>query len=169
VTNPSQTWQGRTITDSPVPRLLATHSAIVLERLAFAAGTTNWYHCPDHARLAALTSHLNPGSVVSFYFDDRVTHCRYTPDVHEQMLHLMRRQGDHGESGEIVVGQPATDDLHIDVDYPSSPEYLDEITQTLPAHSFIYYGPVPGRDNDGTNAVTLTLPDLDGITRAHPH
>lgn len=56
-----------------------------------------------------------------------VTHCRYTPDVHEQMLHLIRRQGEHGESGEIVVGQLATDDLHINVDYPSSPEYFDEV------------------------------------------
>jgi hypothetical protein len=169
VTNPSQTWQGRTITDSPVPRLLTSRSAIVLERIALAAGATNWYHCTDHARLAALTAYLSPGSVVSFYFDDRITHCRYTPKVHERMLHLMRRQRDLGDSGEIVVGQLATDDLHINVDYPSTPEYLTEITQTLGTHSWIYFGSFPGRDNDGTKAVTLTLPDLDGITRAHPH
>jgi len=169
VTNLSQTWQGRTITGSPVPLLLATRSAIVLERIAFGAGATNWYHCTDHARLTALAPHLSPGSVVSFYFDDRITYCRYTPKVHERMLDLMRRQRDLGDTGEIVFGQLASDDLHINVDYPSTPGYLDELTQTLGTHSWIYFGPFPGRDNDGSNAVTLTLPDLDGIARAHPH
>jgi len=65
----------------------------------------------------------------------------------------------------VIVGQLATDDLHINVDYPSTPEYLTDVTQTLGTHSWIYFGPFPGRDNDGTKAVTLTLPDLDGITR----
>jgi hypothetical protein len=169
VPSPGPTWQGRTITDSPVPRLLATRSAIVLERIARGAGATNWYHCTDDAHLTAVTGYLSPGSVVSFYFDARITYCRYTPEVHERMLRLMRRQRDLGDSGEIVFGQLATDDLHINVDYPSTPEYLDEVTQTLGTHSWIYFGCFPGRDDDGSNAVTLTLPDLDGITRAHPH
>jgi hypothetical protein len=33
-------------------------------------------------------------------------------------------------------------------------------------HAVVRY---PGRDNDGVNAVTLTLPDLDGTTRTHPY
>jgi hypothetical protein len=95
---------------------------------------------------------------VSIYFDDRITHCRYNPDVHERMLHLMRRQRELGDGGEIVVGQLAADELHINVDYPSSPGYLDEVTQALGTDSRIDFGRFPGRDNDDTNAVTLTLP-----------
>ncbi len=169
MTRPDRPWQGRIITDSPVPRLLRTRQAVVLERLARGGGATNWYHCPDQRHLAAITADLHPGSLVSFYFDDRITHSRYTANVHSRMLQLMRSLRDAGDSGEIVLGQLAADGLHIHVDYPSGPEYLDNITQTLGSHSRIYFGPYPAPDNDGINAVTLTLPDLDGITRAHPH
>jgi hypothetical protein len=170
MTDPIPSWQGRTIIDSLVPQLLHARPAVVLERIARGAGATNWYHCPDHGHLAALTAELRPGSVVTFYFDDRIINCRYTPEVREQMLQLMRSLRDvPGESGEIVVGHLAADELHITADYPSGPEDLDEFTQTLGTDLRIYFGRYPGRDNDGTNAVTLTLPDLDGITRAHPH
>jgi hypothetical protein len=27
----------------------------------------------------------------------------------------------------------------------------------------------PGRDNDGESAITLDLPDADGVVRRHPH
>jgi len=74
-----------------------------------------------------------------------------------------------GEGGEIVVGHLAADQLHITVDYPSGSEGLDEFTQILGSDSWIYFGRFPGRDNDGIHAVTLTLPDLDGITRTHPY
>jgi hypothetical protein len=170
MTDPSPSWQGRAIIDSPVPRLLHARPAIVLERIARGAGATNWYRCLDRAHLAALTAELCPGSIVSFYFDDRITSCRYTPQVREQVLQLMRSlRGIPGESGEIVVGHLDADMLHITTDYPSGPEDLDEFAQTLGADARIYLGRYPGRDNDGTNAVTLTLPDLDGITRGHPH
>jgi hypothetical protein len=170
MTSPGSSWQGRTIVDSPVPQLLTSRGAIVFERIARGGGATTWYRCPDPARLTTLSAHLRPGSVISFYFDDRITHCRYTAEVRERMLELMRQLRDvPGETGEIVVGHLDPDELHITVDYSGSPEELDEFTQTLEPHPWIYYGRIPGRDNDGTNAVTLALPDLDGITRAHPH
>jgi hypothetical protein len=163
MTKPAPAWQGRVITDSPVPRLLQTRPAIVLERIARGAGETQWYHCPDHAHLGAITTELRPGSVVSFYFDDRIAHRHYTPQLHQQMLDTIAHTRD------VVVGQLALDGLHIEVDYIGTPGDLDEYTQTLGTHSQIYVGAFPARDNDDTNAVTLTLPDLDGITRAHPH
>lgn len=170
MTDPSPSWQGTTIIDSPVPRLLHARPAIVLERIARGAGATNWYRCPGHAHLAALSAELSPGSVVSFYFDGRIASRRYTPEVREQMLQLMRSlRGIPGETGEIVVGCLDADNLHITTDFPSRPEDLDEFTQTLGTEPWIYFGRFPGRDNDGANAVTLTLPDLDGITRRHPH
>lgn len=169
MTGPVPSWQGRVITGSPVPRLLRTRQAVVLERLARSAGATNWYHCPGRACLDAITTELSPGSLVSFYFDDRIARRLYTPGLHQQMLRLMRSLREAGDSGEIVVGQLAADGLHIEVDYPSGPESLEEITRTLGTRSRIYVGRYPGRDNDGVDAVTLTLPDLDGITRAHPY
>src|SRR5215469_7465121 len=130
MTDPSLSWQGRTIVDSPVPRMLRTRPAIVLERIARGAGATNWYRCADHTRLTALTAELQPGSVVSFYFDNRIANRRYTPETREQMLQLMQSLRDvPGESGEIVVGYLAVDQLHITADYPSGPEDLDEFTQ----------------------------------------
>jgi hypothetical protein len=33
----------------------------------------------------------------------------------------------------------------------------------------VFYGATPDRENDGTHAVTVTLPDADGIVRPHPH
>jgi len=81
MTDPGRSWQGRTIIDSPVPRLLQARPAIVLERIARGAGATNWYRCADHAHLAALAAELHPGSLVSFYFDDRITSCRYSSEV----------------------------------------------------------------------------------------
>ena len=170
MTGPGPAWLGRTITDSPVPRRLQVRPAIVLERIARGGGAANWYRCADHASLAAVNAELRPGSVVSFYFDDRITGCRYTPEVREQLLRLMCRLRDiPGETGEIVVGHLADDQLHMTVDFPSGPEGLDEFTGTLGTDPWIYFGRFPGRDDDGTDAVTLTLPDLDGITRAHPH
>lgn len=169
MTSPVSSWQGRVVIDSPVPRLLRTRQAVVLERIARGGGATDWYHCPDHAHLDAITTELHPGSVVSFYFDDRIAHRLYTPWLHQQMLQLMRSLRDAGETGEIVVGQLAADGLHIEVDFPSGPRDLEEFTRTLGADSQIYVGLFPGRDDDGVDAVTLTLPDLDGITRAHPH
>jgi hypothetical protein len=170
MTDPHPSWQGRAVIDSPVPRLLRARPAIVLERIARGAGATNWYRCVDHSHLAALTAELNPGSVVSFYFDDRITNCRYTPTVREQMLQLMHTLREvHGDSGEIVVGHLAADQLHITIDFPSGPESLDEFTQALGTDAWIYFGPFPAPDNDGISAVTLTLPDSDGITRSHPH
>lgn len=170
MTDLSPSWQGRTIIDSPVPRLLDARPAIVLERIARGGGATNWFRCAGRAHLAALSAELRPGSVVSFYFDGRIANCRYTPAVREQMVQLMRSLRDiPGETGEIVVGYLDADKFHITVDYLAGPNDLDEFTQPLGTDAWIYFARFPGRDNDGTNAVTLTLPDLDGVTRGHPH
>jgi hypothetical protein len=33
----------------------------------------------------------------------------------------------------------------------------------------VFYGVFPPMDNDGKDAVTVTLPDLDGVVRDHPY
>src|SRR6185295_13900559 len=50
----------------------AGRDAVVLERRACGAGHTDWYYCRSPGDLAALTTELKPGGLVSFYFDGRI-------------------------------------------------------------------------------------------------
>jgi hypothetical protein len=155
---------------SPVPRLLASGPAIVLERLAYGGGTTNWYRCVDLAGLEALAAELRHGSDVSFFFDDRFTHRRYTPRTRAEMARFMDYlRGVPGENGTIVLGHVDDDALHMTVDYPSVPGEADEFVAEFEPEPWIYYGRFPGRDNDGVHAVNFVVPDQDGVVRGHPY
>src|SRR5277367_4911196 len=57
---------------TPIIERLKATDAVILERLARGGGSTNWYHCPDENHLEAIEARLRPGSLVSFYFDDRI-------------------------------------------------------------------------------------------------
>ena len=46
---------------------------------------------------------------------------------------------------------------------------LAEAIDSFDAKSRVFYGEFPGRDNDGVNAVTMTVPDTDGVIRNYPH
>jgi hypothetical protein len=46
---------------------------------------------------------------------------------------------------------------------------LDDFVSTLTAVSLVFFGPFPASDNDGIRAVTVALPDADGVVRSHPH
>ena len=46
---------------------------------------------------------------------------------------------------------------------------LAEFMSTVAPTSQVLFGAFPNRDNDGTRALTVTLPDLDGVVRSHPH
>lgn len=152
--------------DSPAPRLLATGPAIVLERLACGGGATNWYRCVDRAALIALADELRPGSDVSFFFDDRFTHRRYTPRTRAEMARFMDYlRGVPGENGSIVLGHVDDDALHMTVDYPSAPVEADEFVAEFEPDPWIYYGRFPGRENDGIRAVNIVVPDEDGVVR----
>jgi hypothetical protein len=41
--------------------------------------------------------------------------------------------------------------------------------QGIKQNEQLYFGPFPARDNDGQSAITLVLPDKDGVVRQHPH
>lgn len=55
-----------------VSAALAKGHAIVLERIACGAGATRWYFCRNEDALRAIETELSPGSVVSFFFDERI-------------------------------------------------------------------------------------------------
>lgn len=146
--------------------LLLTESgsgAVVLERIARAAGATRWYVIRHASELQALARRLSPGSSVSFYFDERMTVGQYDDEVAEQVLALAARDG------AAVLGTLAHDAMEVLVEYIAGPQELDEYTAGLSQGTSVVFGAVPGRDNDGLHAVTLDLPDLDGVVRPHPH
>lgn len=79
-----------------------------------------------------------------------------------EILQIIARDGD------VVVGT-LEDDLHIRVDFPSGPDGYEEFVSTVSPGAEIFVGAFPDRGNDGIRAVTVTLPDGDGIVRPHPH
>jgi hypothetical protein len=147
---------------TPIPQLLEKASAVVLERIARGGGATRWFYCSSTASLAAIEDELAPGSVVSFYFDGRIMAGRYSPEVKATMKRLVAL------NHEVLVGTIA-DQVEINMEIISGPKELEEYAPSIALAPLVFYGEFPGRDSDGIRAVTLTLPDADGIVRAHPH
>ena len=148
---------------TPIPALLNANGAVVLERIARGAGATKWYYCEDPQGLEVIESELSPGSAVSFYFDGRIRNALYSPTVQSDVETII------GEEGEAVIGVLGGDKRHIDVDFVTGPDDLAEFASQLDSSKRVFFGAFPARDNDGTGAVTIILPDTDGMVRSHPH
>jgi hypothetical protein len=142
-------------------QLAAKLPAIVLERIARGGGATDWYVLREPCDIDALAAKLKPGSVVSFYFDDRFTLGELDDEARASLLTIAKRDGS------VVIGATRSDDIEIEVDFPSSEGEVDEFITEHP-NSTLMFGAFPGRDDDGERAVTLTLPDADGVVRPHP-
>ena len=153
----------RAVEQTAVPRLLLQHPAIVLERVARAAGATRWFRITSDHDLQLLYERLAPGSTVSFYFDDRIA-----PHLHgdETVALIMDLVASHGDA---VVGTLCADGLNIYVQFVAGANELGEVTEGLAPGSHLFVGAFPEAGNDGRNAVTVVLPDADGMTRVHPH
>jgi len=124
---------------------------------------TSWYLCADASVLDEVASRLRPGSCVSFYFDDRIRDAAYTSELLVEIQRLT------AEDIDIVFGALAPDGIDIHVDYPSTPGEVADDAAELSTGARVFFGLVPARDNDGVDAVTLNLPDADGVVRSHPH
>jgi hypothetical protein len=146
-----------------VRALLETNGAVILERIARGGGATKWYYCSDQKCLEDLELSLAPGSVVSFYFDERICHTEYSKEMDSILDNMVRT------AGELLIGVPISSSRSIDVEIISGPHELAEFLSTISLGTLIFYGIFPMHDNDGTNAVTVTLPDIDGVVRPHPH
>jgi hypothetical protein len=152
-----------TLRGTLVEALLATRPATVYERIARGAGATSWYYCSDGSALARIAELLRPGSVVSFYFDERLARHAWSPDLPARIMRIV------AETGDAVVGSLRPDGVVIDAILILSKADLDEGLAELGPVSELYCGAAPSRDNDGVNAVTFQLPDEDGVVRPHPH
>lgn len=146
-----------------VPDLLASKAAVVLERIARGGGATEWYYCRGTAELGAVEGKLSPGSVVSFYFDERIRSASYSPQLGTDIAKVI------DDTGDAVVGVLGEDGIEIHVDIVVSGDDLAEVMAATSPASRVFYGSFPSRDDDGMRAVTVTLPDRDGIVRGHPH
>jgi hypothetical protein len=152
-----------TLAATPISSLLASTGAVILERIAMGGGATRWYYCSDRTQLEALEAHLRPGSVVSFYFDNRIQSAQYSPELKPKLETIII------DTGDVVLGCLGKDQLHLDIDFVTGPKDLDEVLLSLDSTVRVFYGAFPARDNDGIRAVRVTIPDNDGVVRPHPH
>ena len=143
--------------------LLGSNAAVVLERIARGGGATEWYYCRGTSDLDAVERSLSPGSVVSFYFDGRIRSSSNAPPVLADIEKII------DDTGDAVVGVVGEDGVKMSVEVVVSREDLVEFMSTIGPASRVFYGAFPARDDDGSRAVTITLPDRDGISRSHPH
>jgi hypothetical protein len=153
------------VTEAEVPKLLAAGSsyAVALERLARSAGATNWYVLRDVRQLDELATRVSPRSTLSFYFDGRLAPREYDSSVATEIVRVAAR--DHN----AVVGKLSADGMTLEVDFPSNQSELEDFIRAFPPGTRFFFGAYPGRDNDGVHAVTIDLPDADGVVRQHPH
>lgn len=147
---------------TPIIHRLRAASAVVLERLARGGGGSRWYYCPDEAHLVAVETRLRPGSLVSFYFDDRIQSGLYSSDIKAKVLTIPAKSGP-------LIGPLNNDGIEIDMIVDVDPGELEEYNSVLLSAKRVFYGEFPGSDSDEFNSITLTLPDADGVTRKHPY
>jgi hypothetical protein len=151
----------KSIEATTVPRLVRERSAIVLERYARGGGATSWYRIKSAEDLNQVVKLLRPGSAVSFYFDDRIAEGD-PATARDEIVAIAAR--DINAVVAAYNGQP-----ELRVDFPGGPSDLAEFVDELQPGETFLYGAYPGRDNDGKRAVSLVLPDVDGVVRGHPY
>jgi len=107
VTEQYPDWQRSMVADSGVAERLAAIKvdAVVLERIARGAGTTNWFVCRRPEDLPLSRPKFWPGSKVSFYFDGRLRHTRFTTTSEIEILDIIV---DSEEKSARRVATPAT-------------------------------------------------------------
>jgi hypothetical protein len=153
----------RCINETAVEENLKRNPAIVLERVARGGGATNWFYCVDQRGLEVIQQRLLPGSCVSFYFDDRIQQADWSAQLEGSVERVIER------AGECVIGALGPDLVSIEVDFITSLKEWQEFISEFGTPRKLFFGEFPGRDNDGTDAITMMLPDADGIFRQHPH
>jgi hypothetical protein len=158
VTEPFADLARTLIAASAVAGLLMRRPAMVLERIARGGGASRWYRLSTADDLARLCEKLSPGSVVSFYFDERIKYLPLNDEATVRILEIASAEGD------AVVGRSGPDSLEIIVDYVSGPNELGEFVETVRHGEMVFVGASPGRDDDGQERRDLHTP---GLGRPH--
>lgn len=146
---------------TPLASLLQSRSAVVLERIARGAGMTKWYYCRDLSQLGVVIDSLRPGSQVSFYFDGHIRKAPPSDALAERLSALVR------DSEGFIAG--CLDANGVDINMKDcDPDDIADLMRDR-SNAAIFHGEYPAADNDGVDAITVTLPDADGAVRGHPH
>jgi hypothetical protein len=153
----------RSIDQIGLKRHFGKNGAVILERVAYGAGMTNWSFCKDVEGLEPLVKGFSPGSVVSFYLDDRIRRGFYSPQLDEEIQSYIARDGD------CVIGFLENDGRSICIEFPGGISDVHKFVAEFDSCTPFFWGAYPGRDNDGEFAFTMTVPDADGAVRGHPH
>lgn len=154
----------RALRSANVATRLAEHSAVVLERIARAAGQTRWFYLERPEQLPLLARELGPGSSVLFMFDDRFQRMVNEPEaVAERAVPIIE------SSGGAVIGRLDPGTIELVVDFPSSHDEVLETANDWPASSHLFLGAFPRPDDSDDALVHVLVPDVDGIVRRHPH
>jgi hypothetical protein len=149
---------------SAAPSLVAREGgAVVLERIARGAGATRWFALRNPDQIPTLAQRLSPGSLVSFYFDGRLAGCTYDREVARAVLAIAEHDGD------AVIGRLRVGEIDLEVEFVAGPSELAAYESGLAPGAEVIFGRFPAPDNDGERAVTITIPDRDGVGRGHPH
>lgn len=132
-------------------RLDQVGSLVAFERNPRAAGAMNWYVAERREDLVKIVYALHPGCLVSFYFDKRICRGPYTEKVRTELLDTIRRDG------KALIGWLAPDGFRIDMVVVAGSGELDEEVRDAESGKDVFYGAYPGPDNDGVDAITVTL------------
>ena len=143
-------------------RVEEAEQAIVLERLARGGGATRWYVLRNAGDLDALALKVSPGSRVSLYFDGRFLVGGFGDDERRAVTEIIDRDG------EAVLGAVGASNIEAEVEFPSSVSEAEEFAQAH-AQETLVVGAFPAAEDDGIAAVTVDLPDADGVVRSQPH
>jgi hypothetical protein len=153
-----------TFNATPARRLLAqTRHAVVLERIARGAGATRWYFLRSAADLDALALRVRPGSRVSLYFDSPFLIGEFDDQARQSVVEIIEREGEA-----VMMAAGPADEIEAEVEFPSSGAEAEEFARVHLQATFVV-GAFPAADDDRANAVTVALPDADGVVRPHPH
>jgi len=146
-----------------IKSLLLKRNAVLLERIALSGGRTVWYYCKSPYDLDVIGERLCPGSVISFYFDDRIKISQFNDLVKNEINNVIKIEK------ECVFGFLKDDKLEIEMNFIESISEIDRNFINDFKEQVFFYGPFPKRDYDGVDSVTFILPDDDGVFRAHAH
>ena len=116
------------------------------------------------ASLPNVSAILRPGSVVSFYYGNQIRIGSYGDDVKRQIADKINVFGDC-----LVAVRSRAGSLALNPEFLTHTHEIAELDSELEIGTEVFFGPYPEKEDDKKRAITITMPDSDGVTRGHPH
>jgi hypothetical protein len=143
-----------------MPARVAKSRTVIVERIAYGAGSTNWWLLESPPDVSLLASRAAPGSSLSLYPESRWSEVAIDAEVRATILSMVR------QNEEAFVAR-RLEGIELAGAYVMSAEDLDDLlVDQLGGHPLIF-----GTSSliDDESVLTVYLPDRDGTTRRHPY